>query len=264
MRKKIVVGNWKMNVLRADAGARAADLAAKAAEIVHTEFAIAPTFLSISAVVDSTAGTKLGVAAQDVFWKESGAFTGFLSAAMLKDAGVTYVIIGHSERRGKFGKLEVPESTLGFFAETDETVNLKLKATLAAGLTPIVCCGETLAEREAGNTDSVIQTQITGAIAGLTDEELAPLVIAYEPVWAIGTGKLCDSTEANRVCGMIRGLLPESIRATARIQYGGSVNPGNAAELFSQSDIDGGLVGGASLKPEDFIQVIQAAESAQA
>ncbi|MEI7987091.1 MAG: triose-phosphate isomerase, partial [Armatimonadota bacterium] len=161
--------------------------------------------------------------------------------------------------RGRFGKLEVPETTIGSFAETDETVNLKLKACLAGGIIPIVCCGETLAEREAGNTDSVIATQINGALDGITESDLAPLVIAYEPVWAIGTGKVCDSTEANRVCAMIRSCLPSSIQQTTRIQYGGSVNPGNAKELFSQSDIDGGLVGGASLKAEDFAQVVMAA-----
>jgi triosephosphate isomerase (TIM) len=259
MRKKIVVGNWKMNLLAGDAGERAKELGALVGQTSEVEVGICPTFLSIASVHDALDGSPVGVGAQDVFWKESGAFTGFLSASMLRDAGVKFVLIGHSERRGKFGKIEVPETTVAFFAESDETVNLKLKAVLDAGLTPIVCCGETLAEREAGNTDRIIQTQINGALAGFEATQLDSLVVAYEPVWAIGTGKVCDSSEANRVCRMIRACLPAAIANTTRIQYGGSVNPSNAEELFSQSDIDGGLVGGASLKPSDFIQVIQAA-----
>jgi len=259
MRKKIVVGNWKMNLLQADAAARATELKELVGESSGCEVGICPTFLSISPVVAALAGSDIGVGAQDVFWKESGAFTGFLSASMIADAGCKYVLIGHSERRGRFGKLEVPETTLGFFAETDETVNLKLKAVLGTELTPIVCVGETLAEREAGKTDEVIAAQVNAMLDGIDAEAFAQGVIAYEPVWAIGTGQVCDSTEANRVCGFIRSVLPTSIQQSVRIQYGGSVNPANAAELFSQPEIDGGLVGGASLKPSDFIQVIRSA-----
>jgi triosephosphate isomerase (TIM) len=261
MRKMIVVGNWKMNLFMGEAGDRARELAGLVGKNDQIDVGICPTFLSIHAVAQAVAGSAVGVGAQDVFWKSSGAFTGFLSSEMLRDAGVKYAIIGHSERRGKFGKLEVPESTTSFFAETDETVNLKLGAALEAGLIPIVCCGETLAEREAGQTDEVISTQIKKALQGYDASQLSSLVIAYEPVWAIGTGKVCDSAEANRVCGMIRSCLPGEIASSVRIQYGGSVNPANAKELFSQPEIDGGLVGGASLKPSDFIQVIEAAQN---
>jgi len=256
MRKKIVIGNWKMNKTKAEAIETLKLFYAGLGSLDSVEYGFCPPFLYISDMVRE--GT-IAIGAQDVFWKESGAFTGFTSAKMLKDIGAKFAIIGHSERRGRFGKLEVPESTIGSFAETDETVNLKLKACLAEGVIPIVCCGETLAEREAGNTDSVIATQIAGALDGISEADLAPLVVAYEPVWAIGTGKVCDAAEANRVCAMIRSCLPASIRDSIRIQYGGSVNPANAKELFSQSDIDGGLVGGASLKAEDFVQVVQAA-----
>ena len=221
------------------------------------EYGFCPPFVYLAELAASS-NMGIGFGAQDVFWAPSGAFTGFTSVAMLQDIGAKYAIIGHSERRGRFGKLEVPESTISSFAETDETVNFKLKACLAGGIVPIVCCGETLSEREAGKTDSVIATQIAGALNGISDADLTPLVVAYEPVWAIGTGKVCDSAEANRVCAMIRSCLPVSIQQTTRIQYGGSVNPGNARELFSMPDIDGGLVGGASLKAEDFAQVVLA------
>lgn len=258
MRTKIVIGNWKMNKMRHEALETARVFRAAAAGVEGVEYGLAIPFLYIGEVVREV--PDLAVGAQDVFWKESGAFTGFISPSMLKDVGATYAIIGHSERRGRFGKLEVPESTVGSFAETDETVNLKLKACLAAGLIPIVCCGETLAEREAGNTDSVIAQQIAGALDGIAESDLSPLVVAYEPVWAIGTGKVCDAAEANRVCAMIRSCLPASLRDSVRIQYGGSVNPANAKELFSQPDIDGGLVGGASLKADDFVQIVKAAQ----
>lgn len=257
MRKKIVIGNWKMNKTRAEALETVKLFYATLGDLGSVEYGFCPPFLYISDLVRE--GT-VNIGAQDVFWKDSGAFTGFTSPKMLKDVGAMYAIIGHSERRGRFGKLEVPETTLGSFAETDETVNLKLKACLAEGIVPIVCVGETLAEREAGQTDAVIAQQIAGALEGISESDLSPLVVAYEPVWAIGTGKVCDAAEANRVCAMIRSNLPASVRNQIRIQYGGSVNPANAAELFSQSDIDGGLVGGASLKAEDFAQVVRAAE----
>jgi len=265
MRKKVVVGNWKMNLLRGDAGHRIGQLkeliGAKCGTECDVEIGICPTFLSLATAVDASRGSLIGIGAQDVFWKESGAFTGFVSASMIEDAGAKYVLIGHSERRGRFGKLEVPESTLGFFAETNETVNLKLKAVLGSSLVPIVCIGENLSEREAGDTDRVIGEQMAGAIEGVDASDLARVIFAYEPVWAIGTGKVCDSVEANRVCGVVRQCLPESVRDVIRIQYGGSVSPANAQELFSQPEIDGGLVGGASLKLEDFMQVIVAASS---
>ena len=257
MRKKIIIGNWKMNKTRQEALNTIAAFTELVKDAEGVEFGFCPPFVYLAELASSS-NMGIGFGAQDVFWAAGGAFTGFTSVAMLQDIGAKYAIIGHSERRGRFGKLEVPSSTVASFAETDETVNLKLKACLAGGIVPIVCCGETLAEREARNTDSIIAKQIAGALTGISESELEPLVVAYEPVWAIGTGKVCDSPEANRVCAMIRACLPASIQATTRIQYGGSVNPGNARELFSQSDIDGGLVGGASLKAEDFAQVVLA------
>jgi triosephosphate isomerase len=182
---------------------------------------------------------------------------------MLADAGCSFCIVGHSETRGRFGKLEIPESTLGYFSETDETVNLKIKALLYQSVRPILCVGETLAEREAGETDSVIYQQVKGALAGIEAAEFYTGVVAYEPVWAIGTGKTCDSAEANRVCGVVRKAVAEILDAdvaeSVQILYGGSVKSGNAAELFSQSDIDGGLVGGASLDAEEFSKIVRSA-----
>jgi triosephosphate isomerase len=181
---------------------------------------------------------------------------------MLKDAGVTYCLVGHSEKRGRFGKLEVPESTLSYFAETDETVNLKIGALLYCSITPILCIGETLQEREEGRTDEVIKTQLLAALKGYEDAELMDIVVAYEPVWAIGTGKTCDTPEAQRVCAMIRGVLraicPE-LGERVRVLYGGSVKASNAKELFAQEDIDGGLVGGASLEANEFREIILSA-----
>jgi triosephosphate isomerase len=262
VRKKIVVGNWKMNLLRRDGLALTQALLPLVEAQTEVEIGLAPNFLSIPAIVAATENTEIGVSAQNVFWKESGAFTSFISPAFLVDAGVKYVIIGHSETRGRFGKLEVLESTIGFFAETDETVNLKIKAILPHGLIPILCVGENLSEREAQQTDAVIRSQIDGALAGLTAEDVATLVVAYEPVWAIGTGQTCDTPEAERVCGLIRnhlGHLFGAVSDAIRIQYGGSVKASNAAELFAQPNIDGGLVGGASLNAEEFAAIIKAA-----
>ena len=251
-----------MNLLRRDGLALTEALLPLLETSTSVEVGLAPNYLSIPAIVDATENSAVGVAAQNVFWKESGAFTGFVSPAFLKDAGVKYVIIGHSETRGRFGKLEVPESTIGFFAETDETVNLKIKAILPHGLVPILCVGENLAEREANETDSIIRGQLDGALADLIADDIATLVLAYEPVWAIGTGKTCDTPEAERVCGMIRSHLAHrfgSVAEAIRIQYGGSVKASNAAELFAQPNIDGGLVGGASLNAEEFAAIIKAA-----
>ncbi|HLO99079.1 MAG TPA: triose-phosphate isomerase, partial [Fimbriimonas sp.] len=193
MRTPIIVGNWKMNKTLSEATTTLSALHESTGDVSGVEFGICAPFPYLAAL--AMQGT-VSVGAQDVFWADAGAFTGFTSGAMLSDIGCKYAIIGHSERRGRFGKLEVPESTIPFFAETEETVNLKLKAAIKYGLVPIVCVGETLAEREAGNTDSVIQSQMAGALAGLEADDLATLVIAYEPVWAIGTGKVCDAEEA--------------------------------------------------------------------
>jgi triosephosphate isomerase len=205
-----------------------------------------------------------------LFWKDSGAYTGELSAPMLKDAGCTHVVIGHSERRGRFG---VPEPDLAgdagrVFGDTDASVNRKLLAALQHGLVPIVCVGETLAERQAGRTDEVVQAQTQAALQNVDAAAAKPLVLAYEPVWAIGTGETCDSDEADRVCGVIRAAVSTAFGAEAgnavRVQYGGSVKPDNAAELLGKPNIDGALVGGASLKADSFAAIVQAAQSSGA
>lgn len=262
MRKKLVVGNWKMNMTRPEAAAAIEGLV-RLIDTEEVEVGICPPYLAIDCVHHLLRNTRIKVGAQDVFWKESGAFTGRISPGMLTDAGCTMCIVGHSETRGRFGKLEVPESTTGFFAETDETVNLKIKALLYHSIVPILCVGETLAEREAGRTDEVIAAQLRGALDGIDGSEFYSGVVAYEPVWAIGTGKTCDSAEAERVCGVVRGLLKDVLDAEAadaiRIQYGGSVKAANARELFSQPNIDGGLVGGASLNVQEFADIVRAA-----
>lgn len=260
MRKKLVVGNWKMNMNRSEAKAMVESLLVLIEPTTSVEVAICPPYLSVETVADVFRRSKFHVGAQDVFWGNAGAFTGNVSAAMLKDAECHFCIVGHSETRGRFGKLEVPESTIPYFSETDETVNLKIKALLYHSIHPILCVGETLGEREAGNTDSVIQAQLKGALSGIEGAEFMQGVVAYEPVWAIGTGKTCDTPEANRVCGMIRAALAEIFDdETAdgiRILYGGSVKSSNASDLFSQSDIDGGLVGGASLTADEFSKIV--------
>jgi len=263
MRKKLVVGNWKMNMTQREAKAVVESLLLLIEPTTEVEVGICPTYLTIETVSQLFRRTRFHVGAQDVFWGKAGAFTGNISAAMLKDLECHFCIVGHSETRGRFGKLEVPESTLSYFSETDETVNLKIKALLYQSIHPILCVGETLAEREAGNTDAVIQAQLKGALDGIDGAEFHDGVVAYEPVWAIGTGKTCDSAEASRVCGMIRQSLakilgPEPAEAI-RILYGGSVKAANAAELFSQPHIDGGLVGGASLVADEFSAIVRSA-----
>ncbi len=252
-RKPIIAGNWKMNMLQADAR----DLfmcVAKHAEKYTVEqlptIVIAPTFTSIAAVEGMRCDKcrpLVKTAAQNCHWEKSGAYTGEISVEMAKDAGCDYVIIGHSERRQ-------------YFSETDEMINKKAKAILAGGLLPIICCGETLEQREAGQTDAHIASQIKAALEGISSEDVAKSVIAYEPIWAIGTGKTCDSAEANRVIAMIRNVVKEVAGAEAgdaiRILYGGSVKPSTIEEQMRQSDIDGALVGGASLKADSFNEII--------
>lgn len=264
MRKKLVVGNWKMNKTRAEAAACVESIVREVDSHTSVDVGICPPATSLETVHDLIHKTRIRLGAQDVFWMDSGAFTGQVSARMLDDLGCELCLVGHSETRGRFGKLEIPESTVGYFAETDETINLKLKALLYQNICPILCIGETLAEREAGNTDAVIESQIRGALAGIEGAEFYNAVVAYEPVWAIGTGQTCDTPEAERVCGVVRNVLrevldPESA-AAIRILYGGSVKPSNANEIFSQPNIDGGLVGGASLNPDDFVAIVRSAQ----
>jgi triosephosphate isomerase len=263
MRTPLIAGNWKMNKTVGEATDFVENLRVEAAGAEGVEILVCPTYLAIYEVARRLMGSNVGVAAQDVFWKESGAYTSQVSAQMLLDAGCEYTLIGHSETRGRFGAEQMTPAQLAFFGESDETVNIKVKAALAAGLKPIMCCGETIDERKAGNTDSVIQGQIAKGLDGLTPEQAAGMVIAYEPVWAIGTGEVCDTPEAQRVCAMIRAkvkdLFGDAAADSVRIQYGGSVKPDNAKDLLSQPDIDGALVGGASLKVADFMGIIQGA-----
>ncbi|MBK9517310.1 MAG: triose-phosphate isomerase [Anaeromyxobacter sp.] len=248
-RQKFVCGNWKMHKTVAEATALARELAEGLAGESRVQVAVAPTFTSLGPVAAALRGTPVEVAAQDVHWEVQGAFTGEVSAAMLADVGVRHGIVGHSERRQ-------------FFGETDESVRKKVGALLAAGLAPIVCVGELLAEREAGRTLEVVGRQVRGGLAGLGAEALGSLTLAYEPVWAIGTGKTATTAQAQEVHAAIRAILRElggPVAEAIRIQYGGSVKPENAAELLSQPDVDGALVGGASLKAKDFIAIVKGA-----
>lgn len=252
-----------MNFTTAEAAAAVEAFVKLVDAMKNVDVVICPTYLSIWRVRDILKQTHIQLGAQDVFWAESGAFTGQISPKMLYDACVSFCIVGHSETRGRFGKLETPEASLGYFGETDFTVNLKIKALLYHAINPILCVGEDLAEREAGETDSVIAKQLEGALNGFEEAELYSTVIAYEPVWAIGTGKTCDTAEANRVCGSIRawveGKFGPDLADTIRVLYGGSVKASNAGELFAQEHIDGGLVGGASLVPEEFSRIVMSA-----
>lgn len=258
MPRKTVIGNWKMNLMREQALAWAEQVeAVPVAESV--QIGVAPSFTLLPIVAWRLSKSTVRVGGQDVFWESSGAFTGCVSAPMLRDAGSSFCIVGHSETRGRFGKAEVPQSAIPYFAETNETIHLKVRAALAAGLEVVLCVGETLSEREAGSTEAVIQQQLAGALHGISREVLARVTLAYEPVWAIGTGQSCDPSEANRVAEFIRKTAPDDC---GPVLYGGSVKPSNAFDLFSQAHIDGGLVGGASLDASEFLQIVRSAEQA--
>jgi triosephosphate isomerase (TIM) len=250
MRRPFIAGNWKMNLNRAAAVALAQAVAKEAARFAAVDIAVCPPSVYLDAVAAALAGSKVALGAQNMYDRPNGAFTGEISAAMLCDLGCKYVILGHSERRHILG-------------ETDEAINKKVLAALAAGLTPIVCVGETLAEREAGQTPQVIRRQFAGSLAGLSAEQVAGLVIAYEPVWAIGTGKVASPQQAEAVHLDLRKLIEErynrQVAEAVRIQYGGSVKPDNAAVLLGQPDIDGALVGGASLEVGQFMGIIAGA-----
>ena len=250
-RKLIIAGNWKMNHTGAATRTAIRQLAEKTAAIETIDIVICPPFTSLATAVSETSDTSIAVGAQNVHWEKSGAYTGEVSAEMLTEIPVRYVIVGHSERRQ-------------YFAETDETVNKRLRAALGAGLLPIVCVGETLEERQAGNTDAVVSKQIAGSLANLTATDIESVVIAYEPVWAIGTGVTATPEQAQEVHGQIRQILRDRFDAATgesiRIQYGGSAKVNNVAELMSKPDIDGALVGGASLEPDDFSQLLANAQ----
>jgi len=244
MRRKIMAGNWKMNKNIVEAADLASKLKNSLSDVKDKEIVVCPTSICLQSVSNALADSLIGVGAQNLHWEESGAFTGEISAPMIKSAGCTYVIIGHSERRQYFG-------------ETDETVSKKLKAALKHHLVPIVCVGETLDEREKNQAFAVIEKQVKGALSSIEEKDLKTLVIAYEPVWAIGTGKTATPEQAQEVHAFIRTLLPKSIANETRILYGGSVKPDNAKILMEKPDIDGALVGGAALKVEDFEKIVK-------
>ena len=263
MRTKFVAGNWKMNFTTKEAAAAVESFMRHVSARSNVDVVVCPPYMSIARVRELVQHTHIKVGAQNVFWIENGAFTGKIGPGMLDEHGVSFCIVGHSETRGRFGKLEVPPSTLGYFSETDETINLKLKALLYRSINPILCVGETEQEREAGMTDEVVRKQLTGALCGIEAAELYFLIVAYEPVWAIGTGKVCDAAEAERVCAMIRSTLGEildtDVAEEVRILYGGSLKASNSGEIFSQPNVDGGLVGGSSLDPMEFSRIVMSA-----
>ena len=248
MRKPILAGNWKMNKTPAEAVEFVRALRPSLTKYENVETVVCVPFVALPGVADALRGVKIGVGAQNMHWADSGAYTGEVSAPMLKGLA-DYVIIGHSERRE-------------YFAETDESVNKKIKAALAHDLTPIACVGERLDQNERGETDVFVSGQVRAAFAGLTPEQAQQVVVAYEPIWAIGTGKTATSAVANRICGIVvRGTLAdlygEPVAQAIRIQYGGSANEKNIGELMSMPDIDGALIGGASLKLDGFSEMVR-------
>ena len=248
MRTPIIAGNWKMNNNIAQTKQLIADLKPLVKD-AKCDVVVCTPYTSLAAAVEACAGSNIHVGAENVHWAEKGAYTGEITVGMLKELGVEYVIIGHSERRQYFG-------------ETDETVNLRTKAALAGGLKVILCIGELLNEREAGITAEVVRRQIKIGLAGVAHEDLDNVVVAYEPVWAIGTGKTATADQAEEIHAYIRGVIADKygkeIAENTTILYGGSCKPSNAKELFAKPDVDGGLIGGASLKCEDFMGIVKA------
>ena len=248
MRKPIIAGNWKMNNTIKETKALVSDLIPLVSD-AECDVVICTPYTDLATAVELTKGSNIKVGAENVHWAEKGAFTGEISANMLVELGVEYVVIGHSERRQYFG-------------ETDQTVNSRAKAALNAGLKPIICIGETLEEREGGKVEEVLVRQTKGAFDGIDQNELENIVIAYEPIWAIGTGKTATAQQANDTIKIVRDTMAELYSrecadSKVRIQYGGSMKPANAAELMAMPEIDGGLIGGASLKAVDFSQVVK-------
>jgi triosephosphate isomerase (TIM) len=250
MRRPIVAGNWKMNKTAAEAAELVAALAPLVADLDGVDCVVCPPATALAAAAAAIDGGNIGLGAQNMHWEESGAYTGEVSADMLLTLGCGYVIIGHSERRAYFG-------------ETNANVNKKVKTALAKGLTPIMCCGETLEEREAGKMEAVVKDHVVNGLADLSPEDIRKVVLAYEPVWAIGTGKTASPEQAQEVHAFIRGVLAgvadEQTAQAVRIQYGGSMKADNAADLIGKPDIDGGLIGGAALKADSFAAIVKAA-----
>lgn len=249
MRKPIIAGNWKMNKTASEAKAFAQAVKNSLPSNEKVDSVIGSPALFLETLVSEAKGTELQIAAQNCYWENAGAFTGETSPAALADLGVQYVIIGHSERRD-------------YFHETDEEINKKAKAIFANGMTPILCCGESLETYEAGQTAAWIEGQITKGLADLSAEQVSSMVIAYEPIWAIGTGKSADANIADEICGVVRStvekLYGSEVAQKVRIQYGGSVKPENIAEYMAKENVDGALVGGASLQPESFLKLLGA------
>lgn len=248
MRKPMMAGNWKMNKTPSEAAALAQQIREAVNDLNSVDRVVCPPFVDLPAVRDALAGSNIKVGAQNMHWAASGAYTGEVSADMLKGL-VEYVIIGHSERRQ-------------YFAETDETVNKKVKAALAAGLTPIMCVGESLEQNERGETQSFVSGQVKAGLEGLSGEQVTQLVIAYEPIWAIGTGRAATAQQANDICGgVVRAAVAQlygaDVAANTRILYGGSANEKNIRELMAQPDIDGALIGGAALKVESYGEMVR-------
>ena len=250
MRKYVIAGNWKMNKTPTEAAALINELKPLVKDAA-CDVVVGVPYVDLAVAVEATKGTNIGVAAQNCHWAKSGAFTGEISADMLKEMGVGYVILGHSERRTYFG-------------DTDVTVQQRMRAALDAGLTVILCVGEYLEQREQGVTAEICGMQTKIALGGVSAEEMSRVIIAYEPVWAIGTGRTATAEQANEVCAWIRDVLVDlygkEVAENVTIQYGGSMNAGNAAELLAQPDVDGGLIGGASLKANDFSIIVAAAK----
>ena len=247
MRKPLVAGNWKMNLDGREASQLAAAVAKQAVGYPEMDIALCPPSVYLTTVASELENSAVALGGQDMYFEKAGAFTGEISGPMLKDVGCRYVILGHSERRHILG-------------ESDELINRKVHAALAVGLIPILCVGELLEEREAGETDAVVREQLTGSLHGISAQQMASTVIAYEPVWAIGTGKVATPEQAQDVHADLRRMVQDCYNAETaaaiRIQYGGSVKPSNAVDLLSQPDVDGALVGGASLKAEDFLGIL--------
>ncbi|KAF1295738.1 triose-phosphate isomerase [Enterococcus sp. JM4C] len=249
MRKPIIAGNWKMNKTASEAKAFAEAVKTKIPGNDKVDSVIGSPALFLQELVEAAKGTELKISAQNCYWENSGAFTGEVSPAALSDLGLDYVIIGHSERRE-------------YFHETDEDINKKAKAIFANGMVPIFCCGESLETYEAGKTSEWIEGQITNGLVGLTDGQVSSMVIAYEPIWAIGTGKSADANIADEICGVVRAtvekLYGKEVSEAVRIQYGGSVKPENIAEYMAKENVDGALVGGASLEADSFLALLDA------
>jgi len=248
MRTPIIAGNWKLHKTVAETKATVKALAALVADVKNVEIVVCPPFTALAAAAEAACCTNVAIGSQNIFWEEKGAFTGEIAGNMIKSIGCKYVILGHSERRQ-------------YFKETNEFINKKVKAVLAEGLLPIICVGETLEEREKNIWNEVIKTQVTGCLAGFTKEEVSKMVVAYEPVWAIGTGKVASKEQAQEVHKFIRNLVEKlydkPVAEAVRIQYGGSVKPDNVALLMSEPDIDGALVGGAALEADSFVKLVK-------